>query len=142
MLYFIFFVILLSMIEALEALTQVDLQAMPRRGLENLAWQEKEIISLLKEQLAEASLSNLSLQNRAASLEELLERFKKTLFGKSSEKSDSSASKEPTSKSRGGSSGAPKRKLPSERYPNVEVIEKEVEVLETPAVAALPCRAF
>ena len=123
------------MITELEQLSKETLQAMPRRNLEDLAWQEKEIIALLKDELNSATESNQDLKDKAQNLEETLEKLRKILFGKSSEKSE----KPPSNKRGGSSSGNPlqgkKSKLPSERYPNIEVIDIERELDFAPQCA-------
>ncbi len=114
------------MISALESLTKVELQALPRKGLEDLAWQEKEVITLLKSELLEATLTNQALQDKSAHIEDLLERFKKILFGKSSEKSSSPERPKPLNRLNRPEPAIPHSKLPSERYPHVEVLNKEL----------------
>lgn len=114
------------MISALESLTKVELQALPRKGLEDLAWQEKEVITLLKNELLEATLTNQALQDKSAHIEDLLERFKKILFGKSSEKSPASDRPKPANRPNRPEPATPHSKLPSERYPHVEIVNKEL----------------
>jgi transposase len=116
------------MLTELEQLSKEILQAMPRRNLEDFAWQEKEIIGLLKDELNSASESNLELKDKAQHLEEVLGKLRKILFGKSSEKSEKPQSGRKGGTSSGGQGANRKNKLPSERYPNIEVIDVEREI--------------
>jgi transposase len=120
------------MISELEALTKIELNAMPRRRLEEFAWQEKEVIAMLKKDLEEAILQNSELKSSAEQIEELLMLFRKMLFAQSSEKSPTDRSSANSTKGNSSSPGNHGRKLPSERYPNVAIVEKLIAAETAP----------
>ena len=94
------------------------------RGERDLNKQFKNYINELESEL-------FTTQQKSFLLEEQSIQIKHRLFGKSSEKSDKKSSSEKPKKE-------PRKRilLPSERYPNVEIIEKRVELEKVPAC---PC---
>lgn len=124
------------MLKELENLEEQELQLMSRKSLEKFAWREKEIISLLKDELSLAASNNQELKDKTQNLEDVLEKFRRIIFGKSSEKSDKPDETKPTKKiSSGGGGNASTRKLPSERYPNLEVVNIDRVVEHLPECA-------
>lgn len=92
----------------------------------DLAQGYEDLIKQMQKALQEAHSEILADQQKQFSLNEQLYNIKNKLFGSSSEKSTKSAVK-PKSKKQ-----AKKRvRLPSERYKNLDIVEKEVEA-ETP----------
>lgn len=96
------------------------------RGERNLNQQFKKYISELETELFKS-------QQKSFLLEEQSINIKHRLFGKSSEKSPSN-----NKKIQGKKSPRKRVLLPSERYPNIDVIEKRVELDELPSC---PCCA-
>lgn len=123
------------MIDALESFTKEHFQALPRKGLEDLAWQEKQLISMLKDELQTALEAKEDLQLQTEQMSELLARLQKMLFGQSSEKAPAQGQR------RGPAPASPdapahRSRLPSERYPHIPVVEHDL-VPTTPPLC--PC---
>jgi hypothetical protein len=101
-----------------------EIAALNRSELVKLAWAEHQLLEELQAELQSYNLENETLLARAESMNDLLDKLKKRLFGSLSEKSKgsggNSGKKLDKSKSKNGENPA---RLPSERYPNAEIVD-------------------
>ena len=104
-----------------------------RDELVGLSRDQADLIKQMQRALKEAHNKILAGEQKSFILGEQLFTIKNKLFGKSSEKSNKSKG---SKKGKGAKSSKKRVRLPSERYSNLEVIEKDVEFDELPSC---PC---
>jgi transposase len=118
-------------LENLHQLSKSELIAITRQGLE-LALQERKLKEKALQEVAALGAKNEELQGLVMSLKDQLLLIRHKLYGRSSERV------------RTGSQGAPpgpkktagkRDQLPSERYPNAPILERDISLKELPECA-------
>ena len=116
----------------LSPLTGEMLKALSRQELYTLIRGEQSIRQQVQAQLDEIKHRYTELEDSVFEIEGKFVRLKAKLFGPSSEKSKPDDRKKRSDKSKPKKKRTDFKKLPSERYPNAPVIEKELELEDPP----------
>lgn len=115
----------------LQPLSKDLLKQMTRSELLALVEAEQSVRQILQDKIEELESANTELKAGVARIGGILVKFQNRLFGKSSEKS-------PSRKDRGSGDKRPRKKrrktskLPSERYPDATIIERDIELQTAP----------
>jgi len=123
-------------IKNLEPLTEEDLSRATREELIGLIRGEQSLRASIIEGFIVSITSEMIFKDRAFLAEEKFVRFRTVVFDKRSERSSSIRSGSKSKKKKEREDPESHSKLPSERYPNVDGIER---VVECEAAPFCPC---
>ena len=118
----------------LQPLNSDELKKLKKPELIELLIAKQDLLSKVENQLSAQLELNEELKDGFCNISGILVKFKQKLFGRSSEKSKTKCSDKnnPRKKSKPNKNRKKSRKLPSERYPNAPIVEKQIEFAEIP----------